>query len=105
MSLPLVPLMDEEKRHRTVIATTLNEVVKGRQNNTGTITLAASTVNTGIADTRIKITHKVFLVPRTANAAANYANTYVATVADGTVTLTHLSTTTADRIYDYVFHG
>jgi hypothetical protein len=53
----------------------------------------------------LKITMKVFLSARTANAAANLANTYVASVNDGTATLTHLSTTTADRVYDYVFHG
>jgi hypothetical protein len=105
MTLPFLPLVDDEKRHRTQIATTLNEVLKGRQNNVGTITLAASTASTTIADTRLKITMKVFLTPRTASAAANLGNTYIETVSDGKATLTHLSTTTADRIYDYVFHG
>jgi hypothetical protein len=87
------------------IATTVNEVLKGRGNNVGEITLTASSTTTTISDIRIKQTMTAVLIPRTANAAAAMTNVYISAVADGSITLTHTSTATVDRTFDYVLHG
>lgn len=91
--------------HLTLITNTLNELLKGRANNVGEVTLTANVTSTTTTDTRIKSQMKVFLSPLTANAAAALTNVYVSAIADGSFTLTHSSTATTDRTYDYVFHG
>lgn len=87
------------------IATTTNELLKGRANNVGEITLTASVTTTTIDDIRIRQTMTAVLIPRTANAAAAMTNVYISAVADGSITLTHTSTATVDRTFDYVLHG
>lgn len=87
------------------VATTINEMLKGRGNNVGEITLTPSSTTTTISDIRIKQTMTVVLIPRTANAAAAMTNVYISAVADGSITLTHASTATVDRTFDYILHG
>lgn len=87
------------------VEVTVNELLKGRANNVGEVTLTASVTTTTITDTRIKSQMKIFITPSTANAAAALTNVYVSTVADGSFTLTHSSTATTDRTFDYIFHG
>lgn len=87
------------------IATITNEMLKGRANNVGSVTLTANSTTTTISDIRIKQTMTAVLIPRTANAAAAMTNVYISAVADGSITLTHASTATIDRTFDYVLHG
>ena len=87
------------------ISTTVNEILKGRGNNVGEVTLDANVTTTTISDIRIKQTMTAILIPRTANAAAAMTNVYISAVADGSITLTHSSTATVDRTFDYVLHG
>lgn len=87
------------------IATTTNELLKGRANNVGEVTLTENVTTTTISDIRIKQTMTAVLIPRTANAAAAMTNVYISTVADGSITLTHSNTATTDRTFDYVLHG
>jgi hypothetical protein len=87
------------------IATTINEVLKGRANNVGDVTLTANATTTTISDIRIKLSMTAVLIPRTANAAAAMTNVYISAVADGSITLTHSNTATVDRTFDYILHG
>ena len=87
------------------IATTTNEMVRGRANNVGDVTLDANVTTTTISDIRIKQTMTAVLIPRTANAAAAMTNVYISAVADGSITLTHSNAATVDRTFDYVLHG
>lgn len=87
------------------VATTVNEMLKGRGNNVGEVTLDANVTTTTIEDIRIKQTMTAVLIPRTANAAAAMTNVYISAVADGSITLTHANTATVDRTFDYVLHG
>ena len=84
---------------------TINEMLKGRANNVGEITLTASSTTTTIDDIRIKQTMTAVLIPRTATAAAAMTNVYISAVADGSITLTHANAATVDRTFDYVLHG
>ena len=106
MSVPFVSTSNVPAPiHLTQIANAVNELLKGRANNIGVVTLTAGTTTTSVVDTRIKSQMKVFLSPRTANAAAAITNAYVSAVADGGFTLTHSNTGATDRTFDYVFHG
>lgn len=95
----------DEKLHRNQIATTVNELTKGRANNFGNVTLTASATSTVVADARIKSSMVVFLSPRTANAAGAWGTTYISAVADGSFTITHANAATLDRDFWYHFHG
>jgi hypothetical protein len=98
MSIQVLPGLDQVER-------TINELLKGRANNVGEVTLTANDTTSTTVDTRIKSQMKIFLEPRTANAAAALTNVYVSAVADGSFTLTHSNTATLDRTFDYVIHG
>jgi len=87
------------------IATIANELLRGRANNVGEVTLDANVTTTTLSDIRIKQTMTAVLIPRTANAAAAMTNVYISSVADGSITLTHANTATTDRTFDYVLHG
>lgn len=87
------------------LSSTVNEMLRGRANNVGEITLTANSTTTTIEDIRIKQTMTAVLIPRTANAAAAMTNVYISAVADGSITLTHSNTATVDRTFDYVLHG
>lgn len=106
MSINLLQLdVADQKYHRNLLASTINELLKGRANNVGEVTLTENAVTTTKTDTRIKSQMKVWLSPRTANAAAAMTNVYVSAVADGSFTLTHSNAATTDRTFDYIFHG
>lgn len=103
MSLPII--VTHGPINPLLVAETLNEVIKGRQNNHGSVTLDANVTSTDIVDTRIKLSMRVFLSPKTANAAAALTNVYVSAVTDGGFTITHANTATTNRTFEYVFVG
>lgn len=106
MSVNVLPLSGlPVPQFLSLIATTINELLRGRANNAGSLTLAASVTTTQVIDTRVKLTTRVFLSPRSANACAALTGLYVSDVADGSFTLTHASTATTDRTFDYVLHA
>lgn len=92
-------------RGETQAERTINEMLRGRANNVGEVTLEAGTTTTTISDIRIKQTMTAVLIPRSANAAAAMTNVYISAVADGSITLTHANTATVDRTFDYILHG
>jgi hypothetical protein len=92
-------------RGETQAERTINEMLRGRANNVGEVTLDAGTTTTTISDIRIKQTMTAVLIPRTANAAAAMTNVFISAVADGSITLTHSSAATVDRTFDYILHG
>lgn len=98
MTIQVLPGSDQAER-------TINEMLKGRANNVGEVTLDANTTTTTISDIRIKLSMTAVLIPRTANAAAAMTNVYISAVADGSITLTHANTATVDRTFDYILHG
>lgn len=84
---------------------TINEMLRGRANNVGSVTLTANATSTTISDIRIRLTMTAVLIPRTANAAAAITNVFISAVADGSITLTHSNAASVDRTFDYVLHG
>lgn len=85
------------------ISEVVNNLVEGKSNNTGTITLAvASATTTTLNDERIGYESIILFMPTTANAASAMTNLYVSARAKGSATLTHSANTSADKTYSYV---
>jgi hypothetical protein len=85
------------------ISEVVNNLVEGKSNNTGTITLAvASATTTTLNDERIGFDSVILFMPTTANAASAMTNLYVSARNKGSATLTHSANTSADKTYGYV---
>jgi hypothetical protein len=101
-----IPLdLPDERRHRQMIAEAANGALYGRLLITGTLTLAAGAATTTVTDVRSSVTSVILLSPRTANAAAALANTYVSTKSNGSFILTHANNGQTDRDFDYIVIG
>lgn len=105
MYLGVSPDNADERAHRREIAGVLNNVLQGKLNNTGTLTITANAASTTLTDPRIGANSAVLLMPRTANAAAALASTYFTTFADGSCVVNHANNAQADRTFTYVVIG
>jgi hypothetical protein len=85
------------------VAEVVNNSMNGKTNNTGTVTLTASTTTTTLNDERLGFDSVILLSPLTANAAAQ--NPYISTKAKGSVVITHTSVASADLNFDYIIVG
>lgn len=86
----------------------VRDLYQGRSNATGSFTLAvAPATTTVVAATNCGDGSKILLTPRTANAAAALATTYIlaASVVRGQFTVTHASSAQADRTFGYAIAG
>lgn len=89
------------------IVNTVNELVDGRSNNVGNsttghgVTLRVSATTTQVFFATCSVTSMITITPRTANAAAALATTYVSSLLNGSFILTHANNTQADRIFDF----
>lgn len=85
----------------------IRELFQGRSNAVGTVTLTENETTTDVAAINCGAESKVFLMPTTANAAAEFGNgtIYVSSVASGAFTLTHANAATTDRTFFYVCLG
>ena len=92
----------ERERDFTII-----QLIRGRSNATGTVTLAANVTATVVALTAGNANAAVLMFPQTLNAAAAVATTYVpaSAVAAVSFTITHLSNAQTDRTFFYVVTG
>jgi hypothetical protein len=85
------------------ISEIVNNLVEGKTNNTGSITLNVSSATTTIIyDERIGYNSVIFLMPTTVNAASSLTNVYVSARTKGSATLTHSANTAADKTYGYI---
>lgn len=85
----------------------VRELVNGRHNAGGTVTLTAGVTTTVIAHPNCSKDSYVQLTPQTANAAAALATTYVRPidVLNGQFTITHANVGTTDRSFYYSLAG
>ena len=88
------------KEHIRELASSINQIIEGRRNSSGTFTLTAGATSTVITNERCSTDSKVLFSPRTSNAAGGVATTYV-TVANGSFTVTHANAGTTDRTFSY----
>lgn len=79
----------------------LNNAMRGKMNVVEEVTLTANAASTVVTDALVNSESLIVLMPTTANAAAALATTYIATVGDGTFTITHANNAQADKTFRY----
>lgn len=77
------------------------ELIKGRGNFVGSVTLTANAAATVVSFENCSAASKVFLSPRTANAAAAVPTTYISAIAQGSFTITHANDAQVDKTFDF----
>ena len=98
----LNPIGDEPR----VISEIVNNLVEGKSNNTGEITLNVdSATTTTINDGRIGYNSVILLMPKTANAASVATSTHISATAKGSATITHAANTLNDKTYRFIIVG
>ena len=85
----------------------VRQLMEGRSNATGTLTLAAGATATTVAAVNCGVGSIVLLMPQTANAAAVAATTYVqpANVGAGQFVVSHANAASTDRTFGFVCLG
>ncbi len=85
----------------------INSLIDGRSNATGTVTLTANAASTTVTDNKFESSMAVLLQPKTANAAAALATTYItdANKSKGSFTITHANNAQVDKEFSYVRLG
>lgn len=87
-----------------LIAEVVNQVIDGKINSLGSLTLTANAASSTITDSRIGPSSYIGLMPTTASAAAALATTYFA-CGDGSATVHHTNNAQTDRTFRYVILG
>jgi hypothetical protein len=100
-----VPLAGETNLYKIVRA--IRELFEGRSNAVGSFTLTPSAASTVVSAANCGAGSTVLLTPKTANAAAEIGNgtLYIATVANGSFTVTHANNAQADRTFMWAAFG
>lgn len=101
MSFRIVGPASDERAVRDVLA----RVMQGKTNNTGTVTLTASSTTTTLTDPRIGAESVVLLAPQTAAAKTAYVAGIYQACTTGSATLTHASNAAVDQTFGYVVVG
>lgn len=103
---PGVPTFDEdEERHRRAMAVVINNLLAGKQNVVGSLTLTAGAATTTLTDSRIGANSVVLLMAKTANAAAALTNVYFTGFGNGSCTVNHANNAQVDRTFGYAVIG
>lgn len=92
------------------VSEAVNQILKGKINSVGTITLTASAASTVVNNALVSSASVILLMPQTAHAAAELGNgtAYIAPAdtVDGTsFKITHANNAQADRTFGFVILG
>jgi hypothetical protein len=89
------------------IVRAIRNLFEGRRNTTGTVTLTQSVATTTVTHPNFGADSVPVLTPMHANAAAEIGNgtMYISTRAQGSFTITHANSATANRTFSYCFDG
>ena len=85
----------------------VNNILRGKTNNTGSVTLTASSATTTLTDIRIGINSVILLQPTTANASAEIGagTIYFADPGNGSVVINHANNAQTDRTFKFAIIG
>lgn len=89
------------------IVRVINNIMRGKTNNTGNVTLTAASAATDVADVNVGGESLIIFMPMTANAAIELGNStmYVSSTGKKTFTITHDNNAQTDRTFRYVVIG
>ena len=88
------------------ISNVVNNILSGKQNNTGSVTLTNSATSTAVTDYRVGSESVILFMPTNSDAASEKAagGMYVSARSENSFTITHASATTT-RSFEYVVIG
>jgi hypothetical protein len=100
-----VPGITETDLKKIVLA--IQQLVAGRSNAAGSVTLATGAASTVVADKNCSAGSTPILMPATVNASAEFGNgtIYISAVANGSFTIAHANSATTGRSFLYAIHG
>ena len=101
MAIQLLP----QERDIVRLVQAIRELVEGRHNAGGTLTLTPGTTTTVVSHPNCSVDCQPMLTARTANAAAALGTTYISAVNQGSFTVTHANNAQADRTFSYTVTG
>ncbi len=102
---PVYTVWSNQPEWMSKMARAINNILKGKTNNVGDVTLTANAASTVVTDPRVGYNSVVTLSPTTSNAAAAIGTTYIATYGDGTFTITHANNAQVDKVFKYTVVG
>lgn len=95
----------DENEHRQQIARWAIQVMQGKLNNYGSVTLTPGAGTTTVTDARVGINSFIGFMPTTANAASAGPSMYVASRTDSQFIITHSNTGSVDKTFVYCVLG
>ena len=89
------------------ISQVVNNILEGKLNSTGSVTLTASAATTVVNDNRSGYESVILFMPTSANAAAEQGagGMFVSSRGKQTFTITHANNSQSDRTSDYIIIG
>lgn len=89
------------------IVRVINNIMRGKTNNTGEVTLTAASATTIVEDVNVGGSSLIIFMPTTANAAIELGNStmYVSSTGKQTFTITHDNNAQTDRTFRYAVIG
>lgn len=89
------------------VVNTVNQLLDGRSNNAGTVTLTINVASSAVADKRAGKDSVIVFMPTTANATAEVGSgtMYISARGKQTFTITHANNAQADRTFGYIIVG
>lgn len=98
-------VLQREEKELSKVVGAVQELTKGRSNAVGTFTLTANAASTVVTAMNCGADSQPFIIPKTANAAAALATTYISAVANGSFTVTHANNAQVDKTFGFVCLG
>tara|TARA_R100001509_G_scaffold165702_1_gene149096 strand:+ start:10603 stop:10926 length:324 start_codon:yes stop_codon:yes gene_type:complete len=95
---------DNQDEQNRLTANAINNILDGKLNSTGSLTLGTVGTTTTITDARIGVNSVILLMPTTVKAAEDMDNIYFTGLGDGTATVNHTHNSHV-RTYKYVIIG
>lgn len=87
------------------IVDTVNQLVDGRSNNVGKVTLNVGAATTSVTFGTVSVSSCIVLCPLTADAAAAIPTTFISTILNGSFIITHANNAQADRTFLFAAIG
>ncbi len=79
----------------------INNMMDGKTNNGGEVTLTAGAASTTLRDPIINVNSRLWLSPQTSNAAAALGTTYFSAPTSGAIVINHANNGQTDRTFAY----
>jgi len=97
----------DDKDFLRKVSLSVNNILRGKTNNTGSVTLTESSATTTFTDIRIGINSVIVLQPTTANASAEIGagTIYFDDPGKGTIVINHANNAQTDRIFRFAILG